>query len=233
MLENRLWKVGQKLPSEYELANYFDVSRETLRSAIRLLEKEGKLLVKHGVGIFVIKPLTVIPSRLEILQSIGKMIKLAGLEEGEDKIIIKEEECAPDWADALRVPVGSPVKKMERFRYAEGEVIVCSINIIPHHIVGKAFEIEATNPSLFQLLEEKHGVVIARSDTELRVPSRSDPYVQHLQGDKAEDTPVLLMKQLHYDERNSEVLYSYDYMRNDVFRFWVRRERHLNGGGSA
>ncbi|MFC7558592.1 hypothetical protein ACFQ5D_16465 [Paenibacillus farraposensis] len=36
---------------------------------------------------------------------------------------------------------------------------------------------------------------------------------------------VLLLKQLHYDELNRQVLYSLDYVRNDIFRFWVRRTR--------
>lgn len=36
---------------------------------------------------------------------------------------------------------------------------------------------------------------------------------------------VLLLKQLHYDEMNRQVLYSLDYVRSDIFRFWVRRTR--------
>ncbi|WP_223830726.1 hypothetical protein [Paenibacillus polymyxa] len=41
---------------------------------------------------------------------------------------------------------------------------------------------------------------------------------------------VLLLKQLHYDEMNRDemnrqVLYSLDYVRSDIFRFWVRRTR--------
>jgi len=225
MIDNRLWKVGQKLPSEYELAKYFNVSRETLRAAIKLLEQEGKLLVKHGVGTFVIKPLPMIPSRLEFLQSIGTMIKLSGLSEEENKEMIGEVTCTQEWAAALNIAEGSPVVKLERIRYADGEAVAYSINIMPKELVGDAFERVDFSGSLFGFLENKCKIQIARADTELLVPLKKDKYVARLQVDKEEETAVILMKQLHYDEQNKEVLYSFDYLRNDVFNFWVRRER--------
>lgn len=225
MIDSKLWKVGQKLPSEYELAKYFGVSRETLRTAIKLLEQEGKLLVKHGVGTFVIKPLPMIPSRLEILQSIGTMIKLAGLTEEENKEMIGEVACRKEWAEALNIEEGSSVVKMERIRYADGDAVAYSINIMPKELVGDVFDRIDFSGSLFGFLEEKCKILIARADTELLVPLKKDKYVQRLQIDKEEETPVILMKQLHYDEQNREVLYSLDYLRNDVFNFWIRRER--------
>lgn len=225
MIDNKLWKVGQKLPSEYELAKYFNVSRETLRAAIKLLEQEGKLLVKHGVGTFVIKPLPVIPSRLEFLQSTGTMIKLAGLAEEETKEMIGEVASTKEWAQALHMEEGAGVVKLERIRYADGEAVAYSVNIMPKHLVGDAFERVDFSGSLFGFLEEMCRIHIARADTELVVPLTKDKYVQRLQVDKTEQTPVILMKQLHYDEQNKEVLYSFDYLRNDVFNFWIRRER--------
>ncbi|MFF2093746.1 GntR family transcriptional regulator [Paenibacillus sp. NPDC058174] len=224
MIDNKLWKVGQKLPAEYELAKYFNVSRETLRAALKLLEQEGRLLVKHGVGTFVIQPLPVIPSRLEMLQSIGAMIKVAGLNEEEKKEMIGEVPCRQDWADALNIEENSTVIKLERIRYADGEPVAYSINILPKELVGDAFERVDFSGSLFRFLEDKCKINIARADTELLVPLKKDKYAARLQGDK-EEAPVILMKQLHYDEKNKEVLYSFDYLRNDIFNFWIRRER--------
>lgn len=225
MIESKQWEVGQKLPSEYELAKYFNVSRETLRAAIKLLEQEGKLLVKHGVGTFVIRPLSVIPSRLEFLQSIGTMIKLAGLTERENKEMIGEVACKQEWAAVLNIEEGTSVVKLERIRYADGEAVAYSINILPKALVGDAFEQVDFSGSLFDFLEDKCKIYIARADTELLVPFKQDKYVQRLQVDPGREIPVILMKQLHYDEQNREVLHSLDYLRNDIFNFWVRRER--------
>lgn len=50
------YKVGDRLPSETELAKYFKVSRIVLREAVKILAERGMLETKQGVGTFVIKP---------------------------------------------------------------------------------------------------------------------------------------------------------------------------------
>lgn len=44
---------GERLPAERELAERFNVSRPSLRSAIAILQKEGLLISKAGAGVFV------------------------------------------------------------------------------------------------------------------------------------------------------------------------------------
>lgn len=47
---------GDRLPSERELAALLRVSRPSLREAVRSLQAEGRLVVKHGQGVFVAEP---------------------------------------------------------------------------------------------------------------------------------------------------------------------------------
>lgn len=47
---------GDRLPSERELAATLRVSRPSLREAVRSLHAEGRLVVKHGQGVFVAEP---------------------------------------------------------------------------------------------------------------------------------------------------------------------------------
>lgn len=47
---------GDRLPSERELAATLRVSRPSLREAVRSLQAEGRLVVKHGQGVFVAEP---------------------------------------------------------------------------------------------------------------------------------------------------------------------------------
>ncbi|MDK2822613.1 MAG: GntR family transcriptional regulator, transcriptional repressor for pyruvate dehydrogenase complex [Clostridia bacterium] len=46
-------QVGEKLPSEKELAKNFGVSRMAIREALSVLETAGVVEVKHGLGIFI------------------------------------------------------------------------------------------------------------------------------------------------------------------------------------
>ncbi len=53
LIRDGLLSPGQKLPSERELANRFQVSRASLREAIRALESEGLVVIRAGAGTFV------------------------------------------------------------------------------------------------------------------------------------------------------------------------------------
>ena len=52
-IEKGVWSIGDRLPSERELALKFDVSRMTLRQAIQTLADEGILERKIGSGTYV------------------------------------------------------------------------------------------------------------------------------------------------------------------------------------
>jgi len=44
------WPLGETIPSETELVDYFNVSRITIRSALRLLSDDGLIVRKRGKG---------------------------------------------------------------------------------------------------------------------------------------------------------------------------------------
>ena len=56
-INNNTFKYGEKLPSEKALMNRFSVSRQTVRNAIDVLEKEGDIKRVKGSGMFVNKNL--------------------------------------------------------------------------------------------------------------------------------------------------------------------------------
>lgn len=55
-IKNGELKEGEKIPSERELCEIYDVSRITVRQAIALAENEGLLYRSQGMGTFVAKP---------------------------------------------------------------------------------------------------------------------------------------------------------------------------------
>lgn len=54
-IDQNLLKVGEKLPSEWELCQKYGTSRITVRRAIKELIEEGILEVRRGIGTFVVK----------------------------------------------------------------------------------------------------------------------------------------------------------------------------------
>ncbi len=53
LVTDRTWPVGEKIPSEAELTELFNVGRNTIREAIRVLSHSGMLEVRQGDGTYV------------------------------------------------------------------------------------------------------------------------------------------------------------------------------------
>ena len=58
-LANHQYQVGDKLPAERDLAEYFNVSRTVIREALIMLEIENLIEVRKGSGVYV----TALPQR--------------------------------------------------------------------------------------------------------------------------------------------------------------------------
>ena len=52
-IRDEVWTAGQKIPSEVLLADLFCVSRDTVRTAIKVLQSEGILISRPGSGTYV------------------------------------------------------------------------------------------------------------------------------------------------------------------------------------
>jgi DNA-binding FadR family transcriptional regulator len=55
LIESGLYPIGSRLPPERELAEYYDVSRPTIREAIIALEVRGRVEVRTGSGVYVLE----------------------------------------------------------------------------------------------------------------------------------------------------------------------------------
>lgn len=53
LLATETLKPGDRLPTERDMAQLLGASRPSVREAIRILQAQGKLIVKHGLGVFV------------------------------------------------------------------------------------------------------------------------------------------------------------------------------------
>lgn len=53
LIQNQVFKPGDKLPNEYELSEMLSVGRSTVREAIKILESRHVLKIRRGYGTFV------------------------------------------------------------------------------------------------------------------------------------------------------------------------------------
>lgn len=56
LISSNIWKEGEKLPTEHQLAAQFNVSRVVVREALQKLRTENLIVTKQGTGSFVSDP---------------------------------------------------------------------------------------------------------------------------------------------------------------------------------
>ncbi|WLR43488.1 GntR family transcriptional regulator [Bacillus carboniphilus] len=219
-IESGVYKEKDKLPSEFELSKRLGVSRATLREALRILEEENVIVRKHGVGTFVnTKP--VFTSGIEELDSVTGMIEKGDMSPG--TVFLSTSLVNPSDEDLkhLRCDYNDEILQLERVRTANEEPVVYCLDRIPKNILPPQFVHD--KESLLQLLEDDAGHFISYAVTHIEPLGYHDKISPILECDC--DTSLLLLKQVHYDDQDRPVLFSYNYFRADKFSFHVVRKR--------
>src|ERR671923_619942 len=95
------FRPGSQLPTEAELCEMLGVSRTVVREALRVLEEDGLVARRHGVGTFVRDH--PILKNLNFNFGITEMIESAGLTSGTSHLAIRSETANAETAEQLRI----------------------------------------------------------------------------------------------------------------------------------
>ncbi len=212
---------GSRLPSEAALCSEFGVSRSTLREAVGTLQARGLLRREQGRGTFVQRePGLSITTLLEANLSISEMIASMGFEPGTSAVSVTLEVPPPEAASALQLPPGEEVIAVRRLRTANGRPVVYSVDFLPQWS-GLPASPESYYGSLYQLLHRHFGAPVAAALAMIRPESAAASLAERLRI-RAGDL-LLVLHQRHELGDGRTILFSIDYVRNDVFTIYVRR----------
>lgn len=220
MIENEKYLPGDMLPSLEDLGERIGVSRTTLREALKMLETDGVVTLKQGVGTYVSKGWVFLRDSLNTLRSTSEMLRSFGFTNKHK--IINEEIIVNDMiAKKLNLQPGDEIYKLERIRYAEKHPIIYSIDYLPVNIVGRDFSFKnSKEQSLFiyldkmgQKIQYAHAIISAAEATEL-APQIRNAFKSNL---------FLFLEQHNYNMDNAIIDYSIDYYNAEIFKFSVLR----------
>ncbi|WP_369790409.1 FadR/GntR family transcriptional regulator [Rouxiella sp. WC2420] len=111
LITDKTWPVGEKIPNEAELSQLFDVGRNTVREAIRVLSHSGMLEVLQGDGTYV---------RSEIDPSeVMRQISTSGLREHFELQFMLESHAA---SHAATRSTPSDLRKIQKALKNRGEI---------------------------------------------------------------------------------------------------------------
>lgn len=211
---------GARLPSEMELAKQLHVSRNTLREALRILEEEGIILRKHGIGTFVNKK-PVFSGGLEELFSITDMIQREGKQPETEWHFTGYTDAHSEDQLELHLEKGESVYLVKRVRKADGVPLVYCIDKIPAKLLKGINQL--TDESMLRALEKEANITISYAQAAIKTIGYHEDISKILSCDL--DVPLLILKQTHYDANDQPILYSLNFFRSDQVSFNVLRKR--------
>lgn len=211
---------GERLPSETDFAKELRVSRNTLREALRILEEENIIIRKHGIGTFVNKR-PVFSGGLEELFSITDMIKREEKVPGTELLFTGYVDPHSDDIKELLLDEHEQVFLVKRVRTADHEPLVYCIDKIPANLLEKDYKLDGE--SMLTSLHEDANITISYAKADIKTMGYHEEISKILNCE--EDTPLLVLKQIHYDLSDKPVLYSLNFFKSDQVSFNVFRKR--------
>lgn len=213
------WKRGTRLPSETELATSYQVSRVTVRTALKSLEAQGLVDIRHGAGTFVADFGVSIRAGLQELGSITATIRELGHEPGMEWRTIETRPATEDETKRLDVPAGAAVLSVERAILSDGEVVAFSYDVLRLDILPPGTADEIGRGSIFELFEQV-GLRPKRAFARLHAVQSAD--VGWGSGRPANGL-YLLLDQVHFTPGSQPLMYSRTYFVEGRFEFVIIR----------
>lgn len=215
------FRPGSQLPTESELCEMLGVSRTVVREALRVLEEDGLVARRQGVGTFVRNH--PILKNLNFNFGITEMIESAGLKSGTGHLAIQKETADKEKAEQLRVDLGTPLITVERVRTADGRPVVYSLDTMTEALIQRAGidpQLLRTE-SIYRLLQTSLGQVIDYGIARLLPVTAPQHVVEKLQ--LPPNALALYIVQTDYSSSDEPLVYSCEYHLPDAFDFLVWR----------
>lgn len=216
-IENGVWKTGELIPNENQLAEDYGLSRGTVREAMDDLVREGMLNRQRGRGTFVASPK--LEQGILSLYSVHEYTKQTGHTPSSNIIDFVIENANKKIAEHLSLPLESPIYKLTRVRLVDGEPIMFDRVYIPAGEIPNLQEKDLTKTSLYEILANDYGVVLGKAMQTFE-PVLIDQYESKLlKVDKG--APALLIERITHRSNGSPIVYSKIIIRGDRCRFFA------------
>lgn len=205
-------KPGDLLPSERELKDKYEISRPTIRQALKELVHEGLLKREKGRGTFVAKP-KINYGFIQKFTTFYDDMEKQGIHTETKILQMKLKKASKLIARKLDIDIGEKIIFLYRVRYIDKEPIVSVMNYIPYKLCPKLIEEDLENKSLYKTMSEKYGITPYKADITLEPVLAEEHDVELLNVQKG--SPIHHMENITYDQNDNIIDYFESRFRGD------------------
>jgi GntR family transcriptional regulator len=220
-----VYERGTPIPTEIQLQEEYDVSRETVRKAVNELVAEGLLEKVRGKGTYVAEPKIVY--RVGSIYGFNEEIVARGMVPSTWFLEKVEIVPPPTMREEMKLGESEMVVKVRRLRYANNKPVVLLTSYLPAKQVPGIVETEFINGSLFKTLEEVYHLVLNEADEVIEAISIGEEEAHIL--DVKVNSPVLVVHRLTYLDDMSVIEKLVALYRIEAFKYQVKLKGRTTG----
>ncbi len=219
-------RIDDRLPGEPRLAQLLGVSRATLREALRLLEADGIIGRRDGIGTFITRAhATPLVTGIEELCGVTELIRRAGFEPRVRDVTIKTCDPPEHVQTLLGLDGSERVYRLSRLYLAGDTPAMLAEDFLAlcrDEDTGPVERFDGQT-SLYELLRRAYDLRIDTAVAEVLTTAADDQHatLMHISA----GYPLLVMKQTHIASNGRRVFCSENFHNTDVLRFRVVRRR--------
>ena len=219
-IDDGTYAYEEQLPAEVELAKELSVSRVTLRDALSMLERQGLVTRRHGVGSFVAKPEKQILSSFDKMDSMIDLIRRSGYE-----ATIKVADCchgplSTEVCAMLETPSGSSGYTFNTIYSANGIPFVYTNEYVADSLLPETITTErGACEDLSDFINQNTGKPPVATMTQLKgiLPTRELMHVLMIDA----NSPIIRQRFTLFNKNRKPVGCGYDFFNSSWFEFSI------------
>ena len=216
-----------RLPTEAEIAEMFNVSRTTVRSAVGALVARGLVVRRQGLGSFVSQIARItnpLDQALDFVEIVERNCCRPAISFLSTKLVTMDATLA----ERLRQPDGQALQRHTLFSADGLPAIYCvntiPLNVLPQDVIPQILENPAISEPIYKFLADVCGQWVNLSRAAIWSDIARNCAVDHKVLPPA--TPVLVIEEIGHNTASQPVLHSLEYYPGRLMRFELVRWRN-------
>ena len=223
-MRNGIYASVSMLPPETEIAERFSVSRTMIRDCLAILDREGFISRKRGLGTIINRHVLNVRTRIDLEKEFSEIIKDEGYEPKAS--VLDYWLFYPDdrLSERLMINPGDEALAIERVIWAGDEPAIYCIDYVPGHLFKKeSLDPELVKRPVFDFLAEACDEYVYMDLTEISAINATGKAAKELQ--LPDGTPVLKLDERGFSFSGHVVLFAEEYYRQGRITHTLLRKK--------